>query len=217
MVHRDMRGETPGQSTLNLRMLFSTQCNGDINLCSMVRSISPRLRLLGDRTAAVLSGIAIREGPCARSFGPVTGCRSRGKSRLSGGANYLSQSAWSHSTLTVAAAAAISAVSKPACLTIAALFDHNLGIDMSKPRLQLVHSSNSIRPEAKGGRSFRPLVIPGGARTRSAPGESAWEAAFQLIDLGFLNYLAFLEASTAVLRAHNRTAPVHIEMRDGRS
>jgi hypothetical protein len=143
-----------------------------------------------------------------------------GKSHLSGGAKYLSQSAWSHSTLTVAAAAEISAVSKPACLTIAALFDHNLGIDMSKPRLQLVHSSNGIRPEARhpqSGRSFRPLVIHGGARTRSSPEESAWEVAFQLIDLGFLNYLAFLEASTMVLRAHNRTAPVRIEMRDGRS
>jgi hypothetical protein len=91
---------------------------------------------------------------------------------------------------------------------------------MSKPRLQLVHSSNGIRPETghpQGGRGFRPLVIPGGARTKSTPGENAWEVAFQLIDFGILNYLAFLEASTMVLRAHNRTDPVRIEMRDGRS
>jgi hypothetical protein len=100
------------------------------------------------------------------------------------------------------------------------LFDHDLGIDMSKPRLQLVHSSNGIRPKAgdpQGGHGFRPLVIPGGARTKSAPGESAWEVAFQLIDFGILNYLAFLEESTMVLKAHNPTAPVRIEMRDGRS
>ncbi len=171
----------------------------------MVRPITPRLRLLGDRTAAELSGIAIRERPCARSFDPVTGCRSRGKSHLSGGAKYLSQSVWSHSIPTVAVAAEISAVSKPACLTIAALFDHNLGIDMSKPRLQLVHNSNSIRPEAghpQSGRRFRPLGIPGGARTRAVPGENAWEAARALIDISYLNYLVFLGASMTALRAH---------------
>jgi hypothetical protein len=119
-----------------------------------------------------------------------------------------------------AAAAEIAAVFQPACLTNAALFDYDLGIDMSKPRLQLVHSSNGIRPKAgdpQGGHGFRPLVIPGGARTKSAPGESAWEVAFQLIDFGILNYLAFLEASTMALKAHNPTAPVRIEMRDGRS
>jgi hypothetical protein len=95
-------------------------------------------------------------------------------------------------------------------LAIADLFDHNLGIDMSKPHLQLIHSSNGIRPEAKharNGHSFRPLVIPGGARARSMPGENAWEAGLELINLGLLNYLCFLQASMTVLAAHNWTDP----------
>jgi hypothetical protein len=85
---------------------------------------------------------------------------------------------------------------------------------MSKPRLRLIHCSNDIRRGAKHrqrGRSFRPLVIHGGARARSAQRESSWEAAFELINLGFLishgNYLAFLHASTTVLEACNRTDP----------
>jgi hypothetical protein len=86
--------------------------------------------------------------------------------------------------------------------------------DMSKPRLLLIHCSNGIRPRAKHrqhGRSFRPFVIHGGARARSVPRESSWEAALKLIDLGFLifhvNCLAFLQASTTVLEAHNWTDP----------
>ena len=84
---------------------------------------------------------------------------------------------------------------------------------MSKPRLHLIHSSNGIRREAKPrqhGRSFRPLVIDGGAQARSA-GASPWEAGLELINLGFLishvNYLAFLEASNIVLGVHNWTDP----------
>lgn len=85
---------------------------------------------------------------------------------------------------------------------------------MSKPRLQLIHCSNGIQPEAKHpqrGRSFRPLVSHGGARARSAPRENSWEAALELINLGFLisqvNYLAFLQASLTALEAYNRTDP----------
>jgi hypothetical protein len=80
---------------------------------------------------------------------------------------------------------------------------------MSKPHLQLIHCSNGIRPVAKRrqhGRSFRPLVIHGGA---SVPRESSWDAAFKLIDLGFLishlNYLAFLQTGITVLDAYNWT------------
>ena len=90
----------------------------------------------------------------------------------------------------------------------------NGGVDMSKPRLQLIHCSDGIRPGAKHrqhGRGFRPLVIPGGARARSVPSENSWEAALKLIDLGFLishvNYLAFLQASTIALDACNWTDP----------
>jgi hypothetical protein len=79
---------------------------------------------------------------------------------------------------------------------------------MSKPRLLLIHSSNGVRPRANHGqrrRSFRPLVILGGARARSAPEQNSWESALKLIDLGFLacqlNYLAFLQATLAVLEA----------------
>jgi len=82
---------------------------------------------------------------------------------------------------------------------------------MSKPRLQLIHCSDGIRPVAKRpqhGRSFRPLVIHGGA---SVPRESSWDAAFKLVDLGFsishVNYLAFLQAGIAVLDAYNWTDP----------
>jgi hypothetical protein len=85
---------------------------------------------------------------------------------------------------------------------------------MSKPRLLLIHCSNDIRPGAthrQHGRSFRPLVIHGGARAKPAPSESPWEAGRRLIDLGFLishvNYLAFLRASTIVLDACNWTDP----------
>jgi hypothetical protein len=102
---------------------------------------------------------------------------------------------------------------KPACLTIAVWSTTNLGIDMSKPRLRLIHCSNGVRPRAKHrqhGRSFRPLVVHGGARARSVPRESSWEAALKFFDLGFLacqlNYLAFLQASLTVLEAHNWTA-----------
>jgi hypothetical protein len=81
---------------------------------------------------------------------------------------------------------------------------------MSKPRLQLIHNSNGDRAGVKrrqSGSGFRPYVIDGGAR--SVPGLGSWEAALELIDLGFLvchgNYLAFLEASTAVFGRPNRT------------
>jgi hypothetical protein len=94
------------------------------------------------------------------------------------------------------------------------LVDHNPGIDMSKPRLQLIHCSNDIPPRAKHrqhGRSFRPVVIHGGARARSAPRESSLETVLKLINLGFLvhqlNYLAFLQASLAALESHNWTDP----------
>jgi hypothetical protein len=90
----------------------------------------------------------------------------------------------------------------------------NLGNDMSKPRLRLIHSSDGIRPGARQrqhGRSFRPLVIDGGARARSVPGEKSWEAARVLFDLGLLishgNYLAFLAASKTVLEACCWTDP----------
>jgi hypothetical protein len=85
---------------------------------------------------------------------------------------------------------------------------------MSKPRLRLIHCSNGIRPKAKHrkhGRSFRPLVIHGGARPRSVPRENSWEAALNPFDLGFYsflgNYLAFLQASKTVLDAYNGTDP----------
>jgi hypothetical protein len=78
----------------------------------------------------------------------------------------------------------------------------------------LVHSSNDIGLGAKPqrhGRSFRPLVIHGGARAKSAPRESAWKAALELIDLGFLishgSYLAFLQASITVFEAYNWNDP----------
>jgi hypothetical protein len=83
---------------------------------------------------------------------------------------------------------------------------------MSKPRLQLIHSSNGIRPAAKrgqSGRSFRPLVIDGGLS--SVSGEQCREAALELFDLSLLvfygNYLAFLEANMAVLKGLNWTDP----------
>jgi hypothetical protein len=101
-----------------------------------------------------------------------------------------------------------------ACLTIAVSSTSSLEIDMSKPRLLLIHCANDIRPGAKHrqrGRSFRPLVIHGGARARSAQRESSWEAALELINLGFLifhgNYLGFLQASITALEAYNRTDP----------
>jgi hypothetical protein len=94
------------------------------------------------------------------------------------------------------------------------LVDYNPGIDMSKPRLQLIHCSNDIPPRAKHrqhGRSFRPVVIHGGARARSAPRESSLETVLKLIDMGFLvhqlNYLAFLQASLTALESHNWTDP----------
>jgi hypothetical protein len=83
---------------------------------------------------------------------------------------------------------------------------------MLKPRLRLVHSSNGTEPREvrrSRDRSFRPLVIQGGARAKFAPGESSWEAALELINLGLLascrNYAAFVQASMAVLEACNRT------------
>jgi hypothetical protein len=87
----------------------------------------------------------------------------------------------------------------------------NLETDMPKPRLLLIHSSDRVRRGPKHrqlGRGFRPLVILGGARARSAPAENAWEAALKLVDLGFLacqlNYLSFLQASLTVLEARCR-------------
>jgi hypothetical protein len=51
------------------------------------------------------------------------------------------------------------------------------------------------------------LVIHGGVRAKSAPRESAWETALELIDLGFSislrNYRAFLQASITILEAYN--------------
>ena len=101
---------------------------------------------------------------------------------------------------------------KLTCLTIAVCLTKS-GIDMSKPRLRLIHCSNGIRPGAKHrqhSHSFRPLVINGGARARSVGG-SSWEAALELVDLGFLishaNYLALLEASITVFGFHNWTDP----------
>jgi hypothetical protein len=85
---------------------------------------------------------------------------------------------------------------------------------MSKPNLLLIHCSNGIRPGAEQrqrGRGFRPLVIHGAARARYAPRETSWEAALELVNLGFLvchgNYVAFLQASISVLDACNRTDP----------
>jgi hypothetical protein len=85
---------------------------------------------------------------------------------------------------------------------------------MSKPHLLLIHCSDDILAGTKGrqrGRSFRPLVIHGGARASSVPRQSSWEAALELIHLGFSishgNYLAFLQASTTVLEAYNWTDP----------
>jgi hypothetical protein len=83
---------------------------------------------------------------------------------------------------------------------------------MSKPNLQLIHCSNGNRPGAKRRESssvFRPYVVSGGAR--SAPNEGSWEAALDLVDLCFLacyeNYLAWLEASAAILGGPDRTDP----------
>jgi hypothetical protein len=86
----------------------------------------------------------------------------------------------------------------------------NLGIDVSKPSLQLIHCSNGIRPGAKrrqNGRSFRPLVIDGGVK--SAPGQHSWETALELFNLGLHvchgSYLAFLKASVIILNDLNWT------------
>ena len=86
----------------------------------------------------------------------------------------------------------------------------NLGIDMSKPRLQLISCSNGIRPGAKrrlNGRSFRPLVIDGGAKF--APDRHSWEIALELFDLGlhacYGSYLALLEVSMITLNDPNGT------------
>ena len=77
----------------------------------------------------------------------------------------------------------------------------SLEIDMSKPHLLLIHCPDGIPAGAKGrqrGRSFRPLVVRGGARARSVPRRRSGEAAFELIDLGFLvshaSYVAFRQA-----------------------
>jgi hypothetical protein len=81
---------------------------------------------------------------------------------------------------------------------------------MSKPHLLLIHCSNGARPEAKHrqrGRRFRPVVIHGGARARSAPRESLWEAALELSILVFQFPMAItlLQASMTVIEAYNRT------------
>jgi len=101
-----------------------------------------------------------------------------------------------------------------AWLLIAVSSTTSLEIDMSKPHLLLIHCSDGILVGAKGrqrGRSFRPLVIRGGARARSVPRQSSWEAALELIDLGFLvshaSYLAFMQASLTVLGLYNWTDP----------
>jgi hypothetical protein len=79
---------------------------------------------------------------------------------------------------------------------------------MSKPRLLLVHSSNGTQPGADRRlrtRGFRPSVIQGSGRAKSAPGEISWDAPLKLMNLGFLascrNYMAFLQVSMAVLEA----------------
>ena len=79
---------------------------------------------------------------------------------------------------------------------------------MSRPRLQLVHSSNGSLPGAlhrQRKRGFRPLVMQGG-RAKSAP--SSWETGLELFNLGFLasglGYLAFLQASVTVLEICSR-------------
>ena len=81
---------------------------------------------------------------------------------------------------------------------------------MPRPQLRLVHSSNDTPLEAihrPSERSFRPSVIQGGARATSAPEESSWEAAVELINLAFMsscrNYAALVQASMAVLEACN--------------
>jgi hypothetical protein len=77
---------------------------------------------------------------------------------------------------------------------------------MPRPRLQLVHSkpARSDVVHRRRDSSVRLLVIQG-ARAKSAPGTSPWEAGLELINLGFLascrSYLAFLQASVAVLEA----------------
>lgn len=75
---------------------------------------------------------------------------------------------------------------------------------MSKPCLQLIHCSDGVQPGARrrqNGRSFRPLVIEGGAR--SVPGAHSWQAALELFDLSLLvfyqSYLVFWEANMNVL------------------
>ena len=88
----------------------------------------------------------------------------------------------------------------------------NLGIDMSKPSLQLIHCSNSIPAGGRRrqtNRSFRPAIIDGGVKSKA--GQHPFEAALELFGLGVLvscrNYLAFLEASMAVLNGSIRTDP----------
>src|SRR5258708_15944028 len=85
---------------------------------------------------------------------------------------------------------------------------------MSKSRLLLINCSNGIRLGGKPrhhGHSFRPLVIHGGARAKSVPRVSAWEAALELMDLSFSisnkNYRALLHASITILDAYNQTHP----------
>jgi hypothetical protein len=101
-----------------------------------------------------------------------------------------------------------------ACLLIAVSSTTSLEINMSKPHLRVIHCSDGIPAGAKGrqrGHSFRPLVIRGGARAKSVPRQSSWEAALELIDLGFLvshaSYLAFMQASLTVLEPYNWKDP----------
>ena len=82
---------------------------------------------------------------------------------------------------------------------------------MSRPRLRLVHSSKDAQlgvVHRQRDRNFQPSVIKGG-RANSALAAGPWEAGFELINLGFLascrSYLAFLQASVAVLEACNPT------------
>jgi hypothetical protein len=78
-------------------------------------------------------------------------------------------------------------------------------IDMSKPRLRLVYSSNGTQLGALGrrrSRGFEPPVIQGGGASFALE-ESVWEAGVELVHLGLLascrNYLTFVQASVTVL------------------
>lgn len=91
-----------------------------------------------------------------------------------------------------------------------------LEIEMSKPRLRLVHSSTGGEPRAprrRRGRRFRPLVLQG-ERAGFAFEDGAWQTGLELVHLGLLafcrNYVAFVRTSVAVLElctAPEKTVP----------